>query len=129
MIGARTERFLRDSCAKKNKRPCLSPGQGLFLAPELRRCCLWLTARLWQVVGLPHRPWEGNYMVASTALPDVTAAVDEPPRRLWDAKQLGARLGCSWRHVIRLADRGAMPWGIKLGSLRRWDAEEIERWI
>ena len=31
----------------------------------------------------------------------------------------GMRLGCSWRHVLRLADRGAMPWGLKLGSLRR----------
>jgi hypothetical protein len=22
-----------------------------------------------------------------------------------------------------------MPWGIKLGTLRRWDADVIERWI
>jgi predicted DNA-binding transcriptional regulator AlpA len=52
-----------------------------------------------------------------------------PPRPLGDAKQLGARLSCSWRHVLRMADRGLIPWGLKLGSLRRWDMEEIEEWI
>lgn len=52
-----------------------------------------------------------------------------PAPRAWDARQVGARLGCSWRHVLRLADQGLMPWGFKLGALRRWDAEEIERWI
>jgi predicted DNA-binding transcriptional regulator AlpA len=38
-------------------------------------------------------------------------------------------LGCSWRTVLRLADRGAIPWGHKLGSLRRWDAAEIDAFI
>jgi excisionase family DNA binding protein len=46
-----------------------------------------------------------------------------------DAKQVGALLGCSWRHVLRMADRGLMPWGVKLGALRRWDADELEQWI
>jgi predicted DNA-binding transcriptional regulator AlpA len=50
-------------------------------------------------------------------------------RRLLDAKQVGVRLGCSWRTVLRLADRGAMPPGVKLGALRRWDAEQLESWI
>lgn len=49
--------------------------------------------------------------------------------RLLDAKQVGARLGCSWRTVLRLADRGAMPPGLKLGALRRWDADQLENWI
>jgi predicted DNA-binding transcriptional regulator AlpA len=52
-----------------------------------------------------------------------------PRPRFLDAKQVGARLGCSWRHVLRMADRGLMPWGVKLGALRRWDPEEIELWI
>src|SRR5581483_10391761 len=38
-----------------------------------------------------------------------------PARRAWDADQVGARLGCSARHVFRLADAGLMPWGFKLG--------------
>jgi hypothetical protein len=28
-----------------------------------------------------------------------------------------------------MADLGLMPWGFKIGALRRWDAEEIEAWI
>jgi hypothetical protein len=22
-----------------------------------------------------------------------------------------------------------MPWGVKIGTLRRWDLDELERWI
>jgi predicted DNA-binding transcriptional regulator AlpA len=50
-------------------------------------------------------------------------------RRLIDARELARILGCSWRHVLRLADQGALPWGIKLGALRRWDLSEIEAFI
>ena len=46
-----------------------------------------------------------------------------------DAKAVGNRLGCSWRHVLRMADQGLMPWGVKLGALRRWDTDELEQWI
>jgi predicted DNA-binding transcriptional regulator AlpA len=35
----------------------------------------------------------------------------------------------SWRTVYRYADAGLMPWGFKIGTLRRWDMDEIERWI
>ena len=50
-------------------------------------------------------------------------------RRLLAVKQVGERLGCSWRHVLRMADAGKMPMGLKLGALRRWDADELESWI
>ncbi len=50
-------------------------------------------------------------------------------RRLGDAKTVGARVGMSWRTVYRYADAGLMPWGLKIGTLRRWDWDEIERWI
>jgi predicted DNA-binding transcriptional regulator AlpA len=50
-------------------------------------------------------------------------------RRLIDAKETGRLLGCSWRTVLRLADRGAIPAGIKLGALRRWDFAVIESFI
>jgi predicted DNA-binding transcriptional regulator AlpA len=50
-------------------------------------------------------------------------------RHLIDAKEVARRLGCSWRHVLRLADAGLMPWGVKLGALRRWDCKEIEDFI
>jgi hypothetical protein len=28
-----------------------------------------------------------------------------------------------------MADAELMPWGFKLGALRRWDANQIEEWI
>jgi predicted DNA-binding transcriptional regulator AlpA len=60
--------------------------------------------------------------------PTITPA---PPslRRLVDAKAVGQMLGCSPRTVLRLADAGRIPWGIKLGSLRRWDSQEIQDFI
>ena len=50
-------------------------------------------------------------------------------RRLIDAREAGRLLGCSWRTVLRYADAGRIPWGTKLGSLRRWDAVELEGFI
>jgi predicted DNA-binding transcriptional regulator AlpA len=51
------------------------------------------------------------------------------PARLGDAKQVGARVGVSWRTVYRYADSGLMPRGLKIGTLRRWDMDQIETWI
>jgi predicted DNA-binding transcriptional regulator AlpA len=59
----------------------------------------------------------------------VPASATTSVRHLLDAREVGARLGCSWQTVFRLADRGAMPLGVKLGALRRWDAHELEAWI
>lgn len=53
----------------------------------------------------------------------------ETTRRLIDAKEAGRLLGCSWRTVLRLADRGAIPPGHKLGALRRWNAAELDAFI
>jgi predicted DNA-binding transcriptional regulator AlpA len=53
----------------------------------------------------------------------------ETPRRLIDAKETGLRLGCSWRTVLRHADAGRIPPGIKLGALRRWDTAELDAFI
>jgi excisionase family DNA binding protein len=59
----------------------------------------------------------------------MSQATISPSRRGIDAREVGRMLGCSWRTVLRLADRGAIPWGYKLGSLRRWDAAEIDAFI
>jgi predicted DNA-binding transcriptional regulator AlpA len=48
---------------------------------------------------------------------------------LMDVHAVAGKLSCSWRTVLRLADRGAMPFGVKLGSLRRWSAIEINEWM
>lgn len=53
-------------------------------------------------------------------------AAKSPTCRYIDAKAVGRMFGCSWRHILRLADAGKFPWGVKLGSLRRWDVEELE---
>jgi excisionase family DNA binding protein len=58
-----------------------------------------------------------------------TAQIVEPSRRLIDAKEAGRLLGCSWRTIYRLADKGAIPPGYKIGALRRWDAAEIDKFI
>ncbi len=41
---------------------------------------------------------------------------------------LARRYQASRRHVHRLADAGKMPWGHKIGNLRRWSRQEIEVW-
>jgi len=62
------------------------------------------------------------------AIPDVPGTAG-PSRRLVDVKDVGRLLGCSWRTVLRLADAGRIPWGVKLGALRRWDLQQIEDFI
>ena len=52
-----------------------------------------------------------------TALVPPAAAA---PAALLDVAAVAEMLGCSGRHVYRLADRGAMPRPVKLGSLIRW---------
>jgi predicted DNA-binding transcriptional regulator AlpA len=66
-------------------------------------------------------------MATSIAPPESAAPVST--RRLINAREVGRMLGCSWRHVLRLADQGVLPWGCKLGALRRWDSTEIDAFI
>ena len=68
-------------------------------------------------------------MTISPSTNERAAPCADPPRRLGDYKAVGVRLACSGRHVLRMADQGLMPWGVKLGSLRRWDMDELEAWI
>jgi predicted DNA-binding transcriptional regulator AlpA len=57
------------------------------------------------------------------------------PAALLDVQAVAGMLGCSPRHVYRMADRGAMPRPVRLGSLIRWrrstgDAMTgVEDWI
>ena len=50
-------------------------------------------------------------------------------RRLLNVRDVARLYGCDERSVYRFADAGMIPTGVKLGSLRRWDATEIERHI
>ncbi len=58
----------------------------------------------------------------------VTSA-KHPRKRLGCADDVGAMCGFSARHAYRMADQGLMPWGVKIGALRRWDLDEIDVWI
>jgi excisionase family DNA binding protein len=48
---------------------------------------------------------------------------------LLNVKQVAQLLGCAWRTVLRHADQGVIPWGVKIGSLRRWNEAEIKDWV
>jgi len=49
--------------------------------------------------------------------------------KLFDVQAVAEMLGCSQRHVYRMADAGRMPAPIKLGSLVRWSATALREWI
>ena len=51
------------------------------------------------------------------------------PSVLLSVKAVAAMLGCSWRHVYRLADAGRMPRPVKLGALVRWSRAELDQWV
>ena len=48
---------------------------------------------------------------------------------LLDVRQVAARLGCSTRHALRMADSGRMPAPLKLGALSRWRRDELTDWV
>ena len=50
-------------------------------------------------------------------------------RRLGDVKTVAAKLCCSCRHVYRLAHSNQIPRPLRLGSLVRWDVDELDGWI
>jgi excisionase family DNA binding protein len=48
---------------------------------------------------------------------------------LIDAKCVAQLLGCSSRHVVRLADAGELPPPVRVGRLVRWPRRVILDWI
>ena len=48
---------------------------------------------------------------------------------LLDRQAVAALLGCSAKHVVRLADSGRMPAPVRLGWLVRWRRDDIARWV
>lgn len=53
---------------------------------------------------------------------------DSEPR-LIDVKAAAKRCGIAPRTLLRLADSGRAPWGLKIGGLRRWNVAELDQWI
>lgn len=58
--------------------------------------------------------------------PDV---IPPPGRRLVDVSVVAAKYNCDPRTVYRWADMGRIPWGMKIGGLRRWDLNEVDQHI
>lgn len=48
---------------------------------------------------------------------------------LVDVHAVSVLLGCSARHIWRMADAGKMPRPYKIGALCRWDRAVIEQWV
>ena len=46
-----------------------------------------------------------------------------------DVDAIAELLGCSSRHVRRLADSGAMPRPIHIGRLVRWRKADVDAWL
>jgi excisionase family DNA binding protein len=61
-----------------------------------------------------------------TVGPEPRPAVDA---ELLNAREVGQLLGCSVRHIYRLADSGRMPRPVKLGQLVRWRRAEVLDWV
>ena len=52
-----------------------------------------------------------------------------PGKRLIDKHGVAAKYDVDPRSVVRYADGGIIPFGIKLGWLRKWDVDEIDAHI
>jgi excisionase family DNA binding protein len=63
-------------------------------------------------------------------VPPVPTIPAEPTQHaLLDVRGVAGLLGCSVRHVYRMADGGRMPAPLKLGALVRWRRADLERWL
>jgi excisionase family DNA binding protein len=61
--------------------------------------------------------------------PLTTLTCDPDAAPLLDVRAVAAILGCSARHVRRLADGGEMPQPVRLGALVRWRRQDLNAWI
>ncbi len=52
-----------------------------------------------------------------------------PGRMLIDVDVVAAKYAADKRSIFRWADAGRIPFGVKLGSLRRWELSEIDAHI
>ncbi len=52
-----------------------------------------------------------------------------PGRMLIDVHTVAAKYGADVRSIFRWADAGKIPFGVKIGSLRRWDIADIDAHI
>jgi excisionase family DNA binding protein len=72
-------------------------------------------------------------MIPSTPIDQSTAAGQETAHTVTAVvitiDDVAALLGCSTRHVRRLADSGRIPHPVKFGALLRWIKTDVDQWI
>jgi excisionase family DNA binding protein len=49
--------------------------------------------------------------------------------QLLNMHQVAKRMNCSERTIARMVGDGVMPRNMKIGGMRRFDAEKLEQWI
>jgi excisionase family DNA binding protein len=54
---------------------------------------------------------------------------DQAAPVLLDVRAVAHLLGCSSRHVYRLADSGRMPPPVRVGALVRWRRTDLDNWL
>jgi predicted DNA-binding transcriptional regulator AlpA len=59
----------------------------------------------------------------------VTDTLATDPAALLDVRAVARLLGCSTRHVHRLAERDHLPPPVRLGRLLRWRPDALADWI
>lgn len=80
---------------------------------------------------LPTPAGQMNQLVGATWVRVHGSAGAKPAaeKPLIDVNEFAAKLGCSLKHIRRMADAGRCPPSIQLGSLRRWNRQVVDDWI
>lgn len=60
---------------------------------------------------------------------DQAHEADRARPEMLNVQQVAEILGCSPRHVYRLADSGKMPKPVRVGTLVRWSFDDLAAWI
>ena len=74
----------------------------------------------------------GPDMQSARTLAGSAGATNESPdhkAHLLSVQSVAERLNCSPRSVRRLSDAGRMPRPLRVGSLIRWRASDVDAWI
>ena len=70
-----------------------------------------------------------NATNAAVEQPSTNSRPVPPGKRLINKHGVAAKYDADPRSIVRWADAGIIPYGIKLSALRKWDADEIDAHI
>ncbi len=70
-----------------------------------------------------------NPTAAAVEQPSTNSRPVPPGKRLIDKHVVAAKYDADPRSIVRWADAGIIPYGIKLSALRKWDEDQIDAHI